>query len=401
MARLRAFFPRTLDTSRRLPIVLHICVTLLYWVSLYTYVPTLPVYIESKVGNLAAVGGVLSMYGLWQAFIRLPLGAAADRAGRRTPFIVGGILLSGVGAWLLGVANGLWGLVLGRLVTGLAAGTWVLLVAAFSSYFAREDVIRATSLLVLTGAVARLFATSSTGWLTELGGYRLCFTVATLASGLGALLVFVTQEQRQIPRPTSLRAVGRLVLRRDVLLPSLLNALVQYAVWSTTFGFLPILAERLGASQVTQSLMVSSHILASIIGSLAATGFATQERSRRMAIAAFVVMGLGVLLGAFSYVPLLIFGAQITIGVARGFNTPVLMGMSIQNVVPEKRSTATGAHQAVYGLGMFGGSVVSGVVADAIGIRWMFAIVGAALLLGAFGMSRLRGWVGPESAPGP
>jgi MFS family permease len=38
--------------------------------------------------NLALVGVVLAMYGLWQAIIRLPLGIAADWFGRCKPFIV-------------------------------------------------------------------------------------------------------------------------------------------------------------------------------------------------------------------------------------------------------------------------------------------------------------------------
>ncbi len=44
----------------------------LYWISLYLYVPTLPVFVQKKVGDLAAVGVILSMYGLWQAIVRLP-----------------------------------------------------------------------------------------------------------------------------------------------------------------------------------------------------------------------------------------------------------------------------------------------------------------------------------------
>jgi MFS family permease len=51
------------------------------------------------------------------------------------------------------------------------------------------------------------------------------------------------------------------------------------------------------------------------------------------------------------------------------------MGMSIQNVESAKRSTETGMHQAVYGFGMFGGSALSGVIADLVGIRLMFVIV--------------------------
>ncbi|MCJ7549332.1 MAG: hypothetical protein MUQ30_06600, partial [Anaerolineae bacterium] len=58
--------------DRRL-IGLYVAAVVFYWAALYIYVPTLSVYVESKTSTLASVGVVLSMYGLWQAIIRLPL----------------------------------------------------------------------------------------------------------------------------------------------------------------------------------------------------------------------------------------------------------------------------------------------------------------------------------------
>ena len=81
-------FSVTAIGKRRLLIVLYIVAVFLYWISQYLYIPTLPVYILSKTDNLALVGVVLAMYGLWQAIIRLPLGIAADWFGRCKPFIV-------------------------------------------------------------------------------------------------------------------------------------------------------------------------------------------------------------------------------------------------------------------------------------------------------------------------
>lgn len=92
--------------SRRLAIVLYVTIGFLYWTSMYLYVPTLPVYVEGKINNLAMVGVVLSMYGLWQAVLRLPLGIAADWLGWRKPFILSGLVLAALGAAMLGLAQG-------------------------------------------------------------------------------------------------------------------------------------------------------------------------------------------------------------------------------------------------------------------------------------------------------
>jgi MFS family permease len=71
---------------RRISIALYLTVAFLFWVSLFLYVPTLSTYVQSKVGNLAVVGVILSMYGLWQGLVRIPLGVTSDRLGRRKPF---------------------------------------------------------------------------------------------------------------------------------------------------------------------------------------------------------------------------------------------------------------------------------------------------------------------------
>jgi MFS family permease len=159
--------------GRRLTITLYAAAALLYWAGLYLYVPTLPTYVQSKSSSLALVGIVLSMYGLWQAIIRLPLGIAADWLGRRKPFIIGGLVLVGLGAWIMGTAEGTAGLAVGRAVTGLAAGTWVPLVVIFSSLFPPEEAVRATALLSMIGSLGRVLATSITGSLNQLGGYLL------------------------------------------------------------------------------------------------------------------------------------------------------------------------------------------------------------------------------------
>ena len=46
---------------------------LLLWMSLYLYLPTLPLYVQSIESNLAVVGAILAMNGLWQMLGRFPL----------------------------------------------------------------------------------------------------------------------------------------------------------------------------------------------------------------------------------------------------------------------------------------------------------------------------------------
>lgn len=375
----------TTARSRQLLIVLYILVALLYYVALYLYVPTLPTYVQSKSDNLALVGIVLAQYGLWQALIRLPLGIAADWLGRRKPFIIVGLILAGLGAWVMGTAESAGGLAVGRAISGLAAGTWVPLTVAFSGLFPAQEAIQATSILSFVGSVGRVGATSVTGVLNEWGGYSLAFFAAAGAAVLGVLVMFSARERVHHPRRPSAAGIGHLITRRDVLLPSLLSAVSQYANWAVTFGFLPILAESLGATNVTLSVLVSMHIGVVTVMTLVAAGLVNRVGARRLVLVSFVLMSVGIGLVAVAPSLMLIFVAQFCLGVAQGLGYPVLMGMSIRDVADAERNTAMGLHQSVYGLGMFAGPWLSGMLADAIGIRQMFGVTAfACLVIGLF-----------------
>jgi MFS family permease len=325
---------------------------------------------------------------LWQALIRLPLGIAADWLGRRKPFIIGGLVLAGLGAWVMGTAESATGLAVGRAITGLVAGTWVPLTVAFSGLFPAQEAIRATSILTFVGSVGRVTATGVTGLLNEVGGYPLAFFAAAGAALFGVLVMFSARERVNHPRRPSAAGIGRLITRHDVLLPSLLAAISQYTNWSITYGFLPILAESLGATDVTLSVLVSMHIGVVTVMTLVAAGLVNRVGARRLVLISFVLTSGGIALAAVAHSLQPIFVAQFLLGVAQGLAYPVLMGMSIRDVADAERNTAMGLHQAVYAIGMFAGPWLSGILADAIGIRQMFVVTAFACL--AIGLIMVR-----------
>ncbi len=374
--------------ERRFSIGLYAVAVFLYWTSLYLYMPTLPVYVQSKTGNLALVGVILSMYGLWQAVVRLPLGIVVDWLGWRKPFVVVGFVLAGLGAVVTGIANDASGLLIGRTITGLAAGVWVVLVVAFSGLFPADEAVRASALLALVASFARMLATGATGWLDELGGYSLAFFLAGGAAALAIMIVLPIRERRRTPQMPSVRGIGRLVLRRDVLYPSLLNAVSQYSNWAVTFGFLPILAKQLGATDIVQSILVAMNIGLVTLGSLTTTAMVRRIGVRPLLYVSFLLMSFGIGELAFASSLFVVFFAQLCMGLAQGIGYPLLMGMSIEQVAEEERTTAMGLHQAVYAIGMFSGPWLSGILADAMGLRPMFLIT--SLFCSAIGLLGTR-----------
>ena len=189
------------------------------------------------------------------------------------------------------------------------------------------------------------------------------------------------RERSYAPRRPSVAGLGHLITRRDVLLPSLLAALGQYANWAITFGFMPIVARNLGASDIQLSLLVSMHIGLVTVMTLATGPLAERLGARRLALVAFVLLSAGIALASLAPALPVLFVAQFCIGVATGLSYPVLMGMSIRYVADRERTTAMGLHQAVYAIGMFAGPWISGILADRLGLQPMLAVTAVGCLV--------------------
>jgi MFS family permease len=257
-------------TSRR-TVILFVASVFGFWMGLYLYMPTLPTYVASKANDLAMVGVVLSMYGLWQAIIRIPVGVAADIVGRRKPFILGGMFLVGL-APCGRPRHGINGMIVGRAIVGLSAGTWV---PAGGSFFSAPCFRRrrrcaprpcSTWWLYLAGVGHR-----SQRHPHKVGGFELAYYLATAAAFVAILLMLPCKEERRPRVPPSFRSVFRLFGRKDVFLPTFLATVCQYAVWATTFGFVPILARELGATDVTLSLLTSVSLAVLTLGTFFAS----------------------------------------------------------------------------------------------------------------------------------
>ncbi len=372
--------------NRRLTIALYSAAVFLFWMAQYLYLPTLPTYIQSKANDLAVVGVVLAMYGLWQGIIRLPLGIASDWLGWRKPFVLIGLALAGFGAWIMGTTGSVNGLTVGRAITGLAAGTWVPLVVGFSALFPPKEAVKASALLTLFNSIGRILATSITGSLNGIGGYSLAFYIATGIAGLSVLMMLTVGETRRPIKQPSVGNIGRLIVRRDVLLPSLLSAVGQYVNWAISFGFMAVLVKQFGGTDVAQSLFVTLNIAMMATGNLATTCIINRLGARRLVMTSFALMSAAIGVAAIAPTLGVLAVAQASLGLAHGIGYPALMGVSIQQVRDAERSTAMGLHQAVYAIGMFAGPALSGVIAQAMGIQPMFGVTAAmCLTLGLLG----------------
>jgi MFS family permease len=323
------------------------------------------------------------MYGLWQAVARYPLGIISDSVGRRKPFIIGGLLLGGVGAFVMMNAQGATGLIIGRGITGLAAATWVLLMVGFSSLFPPDQAVKASATLMIINAVGRTIATGINGKLNALGGYALAFEVAMVASVLAAIFFLPVKDPVRPKRKPNVRSIGKLSLRPDVLIPALLAAIIQFACWAAVFGFIPILGRGFGATDNQLSLMSMLNILVGVGGNFLITRVIHKVGTKPVLLVGITLIALALALVALSNSLAMLFVSMIMIGLG-SVSLSTLMGLSIRYVGEAERSTAMGLHQSVYGFGMFFGPYLSGFMAEAIGVQEMFWVLFAVVIIGGY-----------------
>jgi predicted MFS family arabinose efflux permease len=371
------------EKNRRVQLAFYVICIFVYWASLYFYVPTLSTYAEDVTHDLSVVGVIVSMYGLWQAVARYPLGILSDLVGRRKPFILIGLLLGAVGALVMLKAQGAPGLIIGRGITGLAAATWVLLMVGFSSLLPPESAVQAAAVLNIVNAFGRTLATGITGMLNQAGGYGLAFKVAIGASILSALLFLPVRDPVRPRRKPDLRALARLSTRPDVLIPSLVAAIVQFASWAAVFGFLPIIARDFGANDNQLSLMSMLNILVGIGGNFLITLLVRRTGNKPVLLVGISLIGAAMAMIAVADALWMLFAATMILGLG-WVSISTLMGLSIRYVREEDRSTAMGLHQSIYGFGMFFGPYLSGYMAEAWGVQSMFWVLMAVVLLGGY-----------------
>jgi len=357
----------------------------LFWSSLYVYNAYLSAYARTLGASLSLVGVIVAAYGFTQLLLRIPIGIASDRIGRRKPFVLAGALAGALSAASMLIAPEPWVLVLGRGLAGVAAACWVPLSVLLVGSYPKGEVVRATSMATALGAIGMTAASAAGGQLAEMAGVRPPFVVGV---GLGIitalLLARVAEPERTVRQPTSLGAlltVGRTPLLLAVSILALLN---QYISWAMTQGFVPVYAADLGASEAELGLLMSTWQATYAAVSLLSALIATRLGTRWTVALGMALTAIATLLtpAAHALAPLVVL--RFVHGAGVGVATPVLMA-GVMLAVPEaKRGAAMGFYQSIYAIGMVAGPAISGVFGDTLGLGTTFILTGVIGLVTTF-----------------
>lgn len=367
-------------------------ITLLYWISMYIYVPTLTPYLSERGLSLQLIGIVLGSYGFVQMFVRFPLGILSDKWGKRKPFIILGMLTAGISC-LLFLIPGLWVWPLvGRLMAGVCASTWVAFTVLYASYFGAGQTAKAMgniSFMIVSGQMIGMLIS---GWLTEGINENAPFILGAIIAGVGLLLAFILKEPKmdQGKQPgMSFAMIKKVVKTKTLLQVSLLSILAHGILFITMFGFTPLKAEELGAGGFGLTAVVFAFMLPHALASIVTARWFTPKFGYWGTIGigfAVSMICTGAMVFADSLWVLII--TQAINGFAQGLHMPLLLGLAIRDVALPGRATAMGLYQAMYAIGMFSGPFLAGWLNESWGLNSGFLF---GTLLGFFAV--LLAWL--------
>jgi MFS family permease len=125
---------------------------------LFLILPVFAVHAPQLEGgdNLTLVGVALGAYGLSQAILQIPFGAASDRWGRK-PLIIIGLLVFALGSFVAAVAADIYMVIAGRLLQG--AGAIASVVVALAADLTRDE-HRTKTMAMIGASIGFAFALS-------------------------------------------------------------------------------------------------------------------------------------------------------------------------------------------------------------------------------------------------
>lgn len=370
--------------GERSSVVLFCIGTFLFWAALYVYVPVLSVYAKSMGASLSLAGLVVSAYGLTQLLTRIPIGFFSDVVGRRKPFVVAGLVATGLGCLGLAWSPSPWFLVLSRAVLGLGAAMWVAFSVMFAGYFALNRSAQAMSIIGFVNGAAQALSGLVGGVISQQFDTVTTFYVGAGLATVG-LVVMLPVRERVHKRPTQM-SVSRLVAIAGT--PSLMVAsgiaiVNTLAFFTTTQSFTPIYARGLGANDSQLGLLWTAAIVAVTVASLLGATVADRIGDRGVIALGMIVAGVTTALVPFTHDLLALAATQIGAGLGRGICNPTLMSLSIRSLPTHERASGMGIYQAVYSIGMFFGPPLGGAVADGLGLSSVFLVTAALCVLSA------------------
>ncbi len=332
---------------------------------LFMVLPVLSLYgMDLEKASPQTLGLALGIYGITQALLQIPFGAASDRFGRK-PLIVLGLVIFLVGSVVAALSTHVMGLVFGRALQGAGAISSVVL-ALLADYTRESERSKAMAIVGAVIGSSFVVAVMLGPWIAGIGGLSglFWFTAGLALLGMLVLLWLPPVPGLQIHQERKFHAsqIGQVLRDGNVLILSL-GVFLLHMTMTALFVALPIvLVERGFAAddlgQVYAPVMIIAFLGMAPMMMLSERNNAQVKFLRLAAvlISVALVALVGVKAGAASALALLVFFV--------GFNfiEATLPSLLSRKAEAQSRGTAMGVFATAQFIGAASGGMVGGLL---------------------------------------
>lgn len=352
---------------------------LLYFTAAGVAIYALPRYVTGPVGgNEAAAGLAFGAFAVTALVLRPFAGRLSDTRGRR-PLLVGGALLASVAMLLTAFAGTVPLIVALRLLFGVAEAAFFV-----ASFAALADLAPATRLgEALSYNSLGLYLGLTVGpplgeLLVRAFGFTGAWYGAAVLMVVAAALVATIGETRAARQPSEERAT----LIHWPALPVAMGFLTSIVAMGGFLAFAALYARDVGVTLTSLPLVVYGSVV--VVCRIAFAKVPDRLPPLPLGAASLLVIALGLGLAAVSSTPAgLVLGAAL-MGLGVAFSTPAFFSAIFSTASASQRGAASGTASAMLDLGLGGGPIMLGLVAESVGIPWAFGVGAAIALTGCF-----------------
>ncbi|MBK1989190.1 MFS transporter [Sphaerospermopsis aphanizomenoides BCCUSP55] len=362
----------TFDASLRRNLLILFAAGLLFWSSLASLLPTLPLYIESLGATKQQIGIVMGSFAIGMLLFRPQVGMLADRRGRKIVLLIG-MTVAAIAPLGYLVVKSLIALMIIRAFHGISivafATAYLTLVGDLAPEHRRGEIIGYMSLVNPIGVA---LGPAIGGYLQATVGYTALFlSSATLASlGLICILPIVNPPVIEQPKNSTDDGFWQLLISPRVRVPAIVLLLIGLAL-GTVHTFIALYIKSTGID-LNAGLFFTAAAISSF-GIRLVAGRASDKYGRGLFVTFSLVAYSVALVFIWQANSALIFviGAVLE-GAASGTAIPMICTMMTDRALPHERGRIFGVSLMGFDVGLAIAGPFVGFVAQQIGYRSTF-----------------------------
>jgi MFS family permease len=341
---------------------------------LFFILPVFVVHAPNYAGgdNLTLVGFALGAYGLTQAMLQIPFGAASDRWGRK-PVIYSGLVIFAAGSLLAASAQDIWTAIAGRSLQG--AGAISAVVMALAADLTR-DAHRTKVMAMIGSTIGLSFALSlvaAPALYRMIGMGGLFLLVAALS--LAAIWVVAAIVPDVSPRAHAAPGAGGLAAAlRPELLRLNFGIFVLHLVQMAMFVVLPRMIVDAGLALEDHWKLYLPVVLVSFALMVPAILHADRRNQPKQVLIGAVLLLIGVQAALAATAPDVVWLGVLMLAFFVAFNVlEATLPSLVSRIAPaQARGAAIGVYNTTQTLGLFCGGLAGGWIAGNFGARALF-----------------------------